>query len=786
MKIKKGEILGKNGQKRAKTQKEDQANIGIGLVRLVGLEENKKNSDGKDLKTNPTNKNESNYQNTPQKLDLTKPTNPTNEHKYDINHKPTKPTKPTNITNLTNLTSTLLGIPENKQDKIFYYLFDNGEQPIQKLLDISGMKSKDSFYTLKGRMQNKLIITKKEGTISFFNISKEFREQLQFKINQTLENKERIKQNKIEAEKRQTEESINQEEFLIKIKKIIENKNIVSYQNNNPFINLKELKEQESFIYEKLLIHTEETQQLFDIAFEEAGFNDPYTKFSNLDAIKTLNIENYRTKHLGTALCSEAKITTMSKVSSIVTNAKFECPSCGTIMSVIQIDKKFKEPSRCSCGRRGGFKEIGKDMIDASILIAEDIEPKSQLPISKNITCFAKGDLLKPNEIEKLIPGNHLRIFGVLKEIAISGHNGAMLTCFDWALEIISIEEFDPELNSIDFTEEDIEEFEELSSRINSEGLDFFTESYAPDVEGYKTEKKALIIQGSQRKNKSISDSKTKSHIAIFGDPGVSKSVLSKFAIKVTQGSSYSSGSGSSGVGLTASVVKEDGIGWVMKPGQLPLTRELAILDEYNLISDEDKPKLQEAMSESKISINKAGIQASPPVSCGILAIANPIRGTFDNSQTITKQLNLLPQQLNRFDAIFIKIDSKDINKDEKIAKIMLNRYSNTIEAEYNISFLRKFFTYTRNLNEPILTEESKKYIIKIYKKVRQETKNQSSVLINPRFLESITRLSVGHTKLRGSNKVLKKDIDEAYNILSKTYLNLSEFKSNEEIEKRI
>ena len=668
---------------------------------------------------------------------------------------------------------SILGNPKNKEDFVYYYLYDNKEATAKELIEFSDM-TKGSFKNLITNSQ-KIIRLRLSNNKAVYGLKDNFREQLDLRVNQIIKNNEIKEQNRIEAEKRKAEASATQEEFLLKIKNIISNKDIVSYQNNNPVINLKELKEQEPFIYEKLLINQEEIQQLFDVGFEEAGFNDPYTKFSNLDAVETLNIENYRTKHLGTALCSEAKITTMSKVSSIVTNAKFECPSCGTIMSVIQIDKKFKEPSRCSCGRRGGFKEIGKDMIDASILIAEDIEPKSQLPISKNITCFAKGDLLKPNEIEKLIPGNHLRIFGVLKEIAISGHNGAMLTCFDWALEIISIEEFDPELNSIDFTEEDIKGFEELSSRINAEGLDFFTESYAPDVEGYKSEKKSLIIQGAQRKNKRGDRAKTKSHIAIFGDPGVSKSVLSKFSIKVTQGSSYSSGSGSSGVGLTASVIKEDGIGWVMKPGQLPLTRELAVLDEYNLITDEDKPKLQEAMSESKISINKAGISASPSVSCGIFALANPVRGIFDNNQTITKQLNLLPQQLNRFDAIFVKIDSKDIKKDEKIAKIMLNRYSNTIEAEYDVLFLRKFFTYVRNLEEPILTEESKKILIKLYKKVRQKTKDNISTLINPRFLESMTRFSTGHAKLRGSEKVVKKDIDEAYKILSKTYLNLSE-----------
>jgi len=48
-----------------------------------------------------------------------------------------------------------------------------------------------------------------------------------------------------------------------------------------------------------------------------------------------------------------------------VTSAKFECPSCGSVLSVLQLEVKFREPTRCSCGRRGGFKVIKKELIEA-------------------------------------------------------------------------------------------------------------------------------------------------------------------------------------------------------------------------------------------------------------------------------------------------------------------------------------------------------------------------------------------------------------------------------------
>lgn len=47
-----------------------------------------------------------------------------------------------------------------------------------------------------------------------------------------------------------------------------------------------------------------------------------------------------------------------------ITYGRFECPSCGSIIGVKQQDRKLKEPSRCSCGRRGGFKMFEHDQAE--------------------------------------------------------------------------------------------------------------------------------------------------------------------------------------------------------------------------------------------------------------------------------------------------------------------------------------------------------------------------------------------------------------------------------------
>lgn len=70
-------------------------------------------------------------------------------------------------------------------------------------------------------------------------------------------------------------------------------------------------------------------------------------------------------------ICSISKI---NKSYLKVKSAKFECHSCGTILTAIQVDEKFRQPSRCACGRRGGFKVISKELIEAQDIVVLEKE----------------------------------------------------------------------------------------------------------------------------------------------------------------------------------------------------------------------------------------------------------------------------------------------------------------------------------------------------------------------------------------------------------------------------
>jgi len=161
-------------------------------------------------------------------------------------------------------------------------------------------------------------------------------------------------------------------------------------------------------------------------------------------------------------------------------------------------------------------------------------------------------------------------------------------------------------------------------------------------------------------------------------------------------------------------------------------------------------------------------------VTCGMIAVANPKSGHFidDFNKPLSEQFNIPTPILNRFDSVFVVRDVVNTESDMKIAEKMIKRHRGELNPEYNKEFLKKFFVYIKNFKEPDLGEESQDRLKEIYADVRK-LKN-TGVKINPRFLESLTRMSISVAKLRQSNLIEKKDVDVALSILSKSQYDLN------------
>ena len=581
------------------------------------------------------------------------------------------------------------------------------------------------------------------------------------------------------------EKKIKTEEMLIEAKNFFNfyKKEIGKYirgGKNVVFISFSDLSSFSHELAESLLSSPEEILQILDLALDELGIvNNPRVRLLDLPATHFIKIRDLRSKHLNTFITVEGIVRQASEVRPQVANARFECPSCGSVISVLQIEKTFREPTRCSCGRKGGFKLISKDMVDAQrIVVEESPEALEGGEQPRRISVFLKDDLVDPKMEERTTPGSRVRLMGVLKEVPVPSHTGAIQTRFDLAIEVNNILPLEETFESLEVNEEDERQIKELSE--DSKIFEKLWQSIAPGVWGYDEIKQSLTLQlfgGVKKKRSEGTDTRGDMHIMLVGDPGVAKSHILKFMSTIAPKGRYLAGRGASGAGLTATVVRDEFLrGWALEAGAMVLSNKGMIsIDEIEKMDEADRSAMHEALEQQTVTISKAGVQATLRAETTVLAAGNPKLGRFDPFQPIARQIDIQPTLLNRFDLIFIIRDLPDRAKDEAIATHVLMEHQkaeprNVIEKE----LLRKYIAYSKQRIQPKLSDEAVDEIKRFYVGLRNAPGSSEGILrpipITARQLEALIRLSEASAKTKLSKKVVKDDVKRAINLM-KFYL---------------
>lgn len=82
-------------------------------------------------------------------------------------------------------------------------------------------------------------------------------------------------------------------------------------------------------------------------------------------------------------------------------------------------------------------------------------------------------------------------------------------------------------------------------------------------------------------------------------------------------------------------------------------------------------------MEQQQVSIAKAGVVASLPARCSVIAAANPKQGSYNMSKTVAENLNMAKPILSRFDLVFILRDRADKDQDRLVSSNIMDLYRN-------------------------------------------------------------------------------------------------------------
>lgn len=293
---------------------------------------------------------------------------------------------------------------------------------------------------------------------------------------------------------------------------------------------------------EELLEEPEETIAAAELAIKQFDLPKNITKyrvrFKNLPETQKQMIRNIRSKNLGKFYIIDGIVRQKSDVRPQVTSARFECPSCGNIITVLQLDTKFKEPSTCGCGRKGKFRLLSKELIDAQAITLEeapeDLEGGEQ---PKRLKVFLKDDLVSPISEKHTNPGSKVSVIGIIKEIPLMGRDGGILTRFDLIFEANHIEAIQEDYLDLEITEEEENKIKEISK--DPKSYEKLVNSIAPSVYGYDKIKEALLLQlagGVKKTRKDGMITRGDMHILLIGDPGAGKCVSGETKIMLSTG----------------------------------------------------------------------------------------------------------------------------------------------------------------------------------------------------------------------------------------------------------
>jgi len=500
-------------------------------------------------------------------------------------------------------------------------------------------------------------------------------------------------------------------------------------------------------------------------------------RFKNLPTIARVPLNRISVEHLGKFVAVEGVVKRVGIIQSEIRRAYYVCENCGNHLVVLPEDGKVPKVSICNnCGSRSisRSKELDVKINFQHIIIQEFPEGIDKQPVDLHV--YLKGSL-----VGSVLPGDKVRINGIVRDDVPSNKVRGQ-----FYIEANSIEFLENDIRDLSVSRRDVGIIKALASDPNI--YNKLIDSIAPNVYGHEVVKLAIALQLFGGISKRLPDGtrlRGDIHVLLIGDPSTAKSQILRSVYNIAPRAVFNTGTRVSGVGLTAAAVKDEIDGkWTLEAGTLVLADGgIALIDELEKASRDDRNALLEPLEQQTVTISKAGINATLNARCAVLAAANPKFGRFDRYAPIVEQINIEPMLLSRFDLIFVLLDEPG-EKDAEIADAVFRAHTSPKMVAIDSELLRKYIHYARENVKSVKWDDKAWNIIKdYYIRLREHGKDTDTIPITVRQLEAMIRLAEASAKVQLRNYVTIEDAQRAVDLMDASLVSFALDPSTGEID---